>query len=91
MGRTCPRCPFWAGIDRFTHEPIPAALAKMSPDQVLVELRKDRTTHPHETLESADAHQAVLVPQLLAVLERCVTDSNTASDEESRLFCYGLY
>jgi hypothetical protein len=24
MGRTCPRCPFWAGIDRFTHEPIPA-------------------------------------------------------------------
>lgn len=22
MGRTCPRCPFWAGIDRFTHEPI---------------------------------------------------------------------
>ena len=22
MGRTCPRCPFWAGIDRFTHEPV---------------------------------------------------------------------
>jgi hypothetical protein len=22
MGRTCPQCPFWAGIDRFTHEPI---------------------------------------------------------------------
>ena len=22
MGRTCPRCPFWADIDRFTHEPI---------------------------------------------------------------------
>src|SRR5471030_2697837 len=21
MGRACPRCPFWAGIDRFTHEP----------------------------------------------------------------------
>jgi len=22
MGRTCPRCPFWADIDRFTHEPL---------------------------------------------------------------------
>jgi hypothetical protein len=22
MGRTCPRCPFWANRDRFTHEPI---------------------------------------------------------------------
>lgn len=27
MGRSCPRCPFWAGIDRFTHEPIPAPVA----------------------------------------------------------------
>jgi hypothetical protein len=31
LGRTCPRCPFWAGIDRFTHEPIPEPAAKMSP------------------------------------------------------------
>lgn len=22
MGRACPQCPFWAGIDRFTHEPL---------------------------------------------------------------------
>jgi hypothetical protein len=22
MGRACPHCPFWADIDRFTHEPI---------------------------------------------------------------------
>jgi hypothetical protein len=22
IGRTCPQCPFWAAIDRFTHEPI---------------------------------------------------------------------
>jgi hypothetical protein len=38
MGRTCPRCPFWAGSDRFTHEPIPEAKAKMSPEEVLSEL-----------------------------------------------------
>ena len=46
IGRTCPRCPFWAGIDRFTHEPISTLVAKMSPDQVLIELGKDRTTQP---------------------------------------------
>jgi hypothetical protein len=91
MGRTCPRCPFWAGIDRFTHEPIPAPVAKMSPDQVLVELGRERTTHPREALESADAHREVLVQPLLEVLQRCITDSDTASDEEARLFSYGLY
>ena len=53
IGRTCPQCPFWVGIDRFTHEPVSAPVAKMSPDQVLIELGKDRTTHPLEALESA--------------------------------------
>ena len=33
IGRTCPQCPFWASIDRFTHELIPTPVAKMSPDQ----------------------------------------------------------
>jgi hypothetical protein len=72
IGRGCPQCPFWAGIDRFTHEPIAAPVAKISPDQVLIELGKDRTTHPLEALESADAHRGVLVQPLLQVLERCV-------------------
>jgi Protein of unknown function (DUF1186) len=91
IGRTCPHCPFWAGIDRFTHEPIPAPVAKMPPQEVLVELAKDRHTHPLDALESADAHRAVLVPPLLQVLERCVTDPDTASEEEAQLFCYALY
>ena len=73
MGRSCPRCPFWAGIDRFTHEPIAPPVAKMSPEEVLIELAKDRSTHPLEALESADAHRGVLVQRLLQVLERCVT------------------
>ena len=63
----------------------------MSPDQVLIELGKDRTTHPREALESADAHRGVLVQPLLEILERCITDSNSASDEDAQLFCYGLY
>jgi hypothetical protein len=63
MGRTCPQCPFWFGIDRFTHEPIPAPVAKMLPDEVLIELAKDRTTHPLEALGSAETHCGVLVPR----------------------------
>jgi hypothetical protein len=91
MGRVCPRCPFWAGIDRFTHEPIPVPVATMSPDEVLIELARDRKTHPFEALESADAHRGVLVEPLLQVLERCVTNPDTASDEEAQLFSYALY
>jgi hypothetical protein len=91
LGRTCPHCPFWENIDRFTHEPIPAPVASMPPDQVLIELRSDRTTHPVAALESADAHRQVLVQPLLEVLERCVTDPEAVSDDESRLFCYALY
>ena len=91
VGRTCPLCPFWASIDRFTHEPVSAPVAKMSPDQVLIELAKDRSTHPLEELESADAHRGVLVQPLLQVLERCVTDPDLASEEEAQLFCYALY
>jgi Protein of unknown function (DUF1186)/SEC-C motif len=91
VGRTCPQCSFWAAIDRFTHEPIPTPVANMSPDQVLIELGKDRTTHPLDALGSADAHRGVLVQPLLEVLERCVTHPDTASDEEAQLFCYALY
>jgi hypothetical protein len=91
IGRTCPQCPFWASIDRFTHEPISAPVAKMSPDQVLLELAKDRTTHPLEALGSADAHRGVLVQPLLEGLDRCVTDPDTTSEEEAQLFCYALY
>src|SRR5215210_7989767 len=91
IGRTCPQCPFWASVDRFTHEPISAPVAKMSPEQVLIELARDRTTHPLEALGSAEAHRGVLVQPLLEVLDRRVTDPDTASDEEAQLFCYALY
>ena len=91
LGRTCPKCPFWTGIDRFTHEPISAPVATMSPDQVLIELGRDRTTHPLEALRSADAHRGVLVQPVLEVLENCVTHPDAASEEEAQLFCYALY
>ena len=91
MGRACPQCPFWASIDRFTHERISAPVATMSPDQVLIELGKDRTSHPLEALDSADAHRGVLVQPLLEALERGITHADTASKEEAQLVCYALY
>jgi hypothetical protein len=91
IGRTCPQCPFWASIDRFTHEPISAPVAKMSPDEVLIELANDRITHPLEALGSAEAHRGVLAQPLLDVLDRCVADPDSASEEEAQLFCYALY
>ncbi len=91
LGRTCPQCPFWSGIDRFTHEPISSPVATMSPDQVLIELRKDRTRQPLEALESADAHRDVLVQPLLRLLERCATDPDSASEADAQLFCYAVY
>jgi hypothetical protein len=91
LGRTCPRCPFWADIDRFTHEPIPVPVASMSPEEVLTELARDRNTHPVEALESADAHRGVLVQPLLDVVERCVSDPEAASEEEMQLCSYALY
>jgi hypothetical protein len=58
---------------------------------VLIELAQDRSTHPLDAFESADAHRGVLVQPLLEVLERCVTHPDTASEEEAQLFCYALY
>jgi hypothetical protein len=63
----------------------------MLPNEVLIELAQDRITHPLEALESADAHRDVLVQPLLEVLERCVTNPDTASEEEAQLCCYAVY
>jgi hypothetical protein len=41
MGRTCPWCPFWADIDRFTHEPLPVVVPTMSVSEVLEALSND--------------------------------------------------
>ncbi len=91
IGRTCPQCPFWAAIDRFTHQPIPTPVGKLSPDQVLIGLSKDLPTPPLDALESADAHRGVLAEPLLQLLERSVTDPDSASDADAQLFCYALY
>ena len=57
----------------------------------MIELGKDRHTHPLEALESADAHRGVLIQPLLQVLERCIADPDLASEADAQLFCYALY
>ena len=91
MGRTCPQCPFWAAIDRFSHEPIAPPVATMSPDEVLDELSMEQSTPPLAALESADAHREALIAPLLAAMDRALDDPTGASEEDASLFSYALY
>ena len=91
MGRTCPRCPFWADIDRFTHEPIAPPKPTRSPEQILAELSVVRDTQPLEALQSADAHRAALVEPLLQAIERGLANPSSLPDGEGMLFSYATY
>ena len=91
MGRTCPQCPFWANIDRFTHEPIVRPEATMSPDEVLEELSLQHSAPPLDALVSADAHRAALTDPLLDAVERGLQRGLDASESEIRLFSHALY
>jgi hypothetical protein len=91
MGRPCPRCPFWAGIDRFTHEPVTPTEPTMAPAEILSDLSSDGPEPPREALESADGHQPVLVEPLLRAIDCGLANPSGASPEEATLFCYALY
>jgi hypothetical protein len=91
MGRTCPLCPFWAGIDRFTHEPIAVPLPTMSPSEILTALAEAASAPPQEALASADGHRDALVEPLLAALDRGIANPVDASTEDGNLFSYALY
>jgi len=91
MGRTCPRCPFWEGIDRFTHEPVAPPAPTMAPSEILAALSSDRPVPPREALESADGHRPALVELLLGAIDDGLARPSTASPEEATLFSYALY
>jgi hypothetical protein len=91
MGRTCPQCPFWAGIDRFTHEPVTVPAPTMSVSDVLEALSADGAAPPEDALVAADGHRAALVEPLLAALDRGMADPQGASTEETNLFSHALY
>jgi hypothetical protein len=91
MGRTCPLCPFWAGIDRFTHEPIREPAPSVSPEEVLRLLADDRSNDYKDALTSADAHREALVGPLLEALDRGIANPTGASEQDASLFSYALY
>jgi hypothetical protein len=91
MGRTCPCCPFWAGIDRFTHEPIKLPPPTRSPEQILAELSELRDTQPLEALASADAHREALIEPLLQAIERGLANPTGLPEGEGMLFSYATY
>jgi len=91
MGRTCPLCPFWAGIDRFTHEPVAVPLPTMSPSEILTALAEAASVQPEAALASADGHREALVEPLLAALDRGIANPVDASTEDANLFSYALY
>ncbi len=91
MGRTCPHCPFWVNLDRFTHEPIKPPAPTRSPEQILAELSVVRDTQPIEALQSADAHREVLIAPLLKAMERGVANPAGLPAGEGMLFSYAAY
>jgi hypothetical protein len=91
MGRTCPLCPFWSGIDRFTHEPVLAPVPSMPAENVLRALAEDAPNGYEEALASADAHREALVGPLLDALENGIADPIGASKEDASTFSYALY
>jgi hypothetical protein len=91
MGRNCPRCPFWAGIDRFTHEPRRVPTPTLSPPEILSTLSRDASIQPAEALASAESHREALIEPLLSALDRGVAHPASASSREANLFSYALY
>ena len=91
MGRSCPRCPFWMGIDRFTHEPVGVPTPTLSPSEILETLSRDASVQPMEALASADACREALIDPLLAALDHCIENPTNAPIQEASLFSYALY
>jgi hypothetical protein len=46
MGGACSRCSFWAGIDRFTHEPVTPPVPTTAPAEILAALASDPPAPP---------------------------------------------
>ncbi len=91
MGRTCPNCPFWASIDRFTHQPIVLPAPTRSVEEILAELSTESEKQPLAALESADAHRTALVEPLLRAIERGLEDPTELPGNEAMLFSYATY
>ncbi len=91
LGETCPQCPFWHEIDRFTHQPKARMAPSLTPEQVLAELSVVRDTQPVDALAAADLHRGALIDPLLQGIERGLADPTGLPENEGMLFSYSMY
>lgn len=91
LGRVCPHCPFWEGLDRMTLEPVVLPAPTRSPEQILEELAQTGDHQPLAALASADAHREALTEPLLQVIERGLGDPEGLPEGEATLFSYATY
>jgi hypothetical protein len=90
-GGTCPRCPFWQNIDRYTQEPNAPSAPGLTPEQILAELSVVRDTHPVEALAAADLHREALIGPLLQAIMRGIEDPTGLPQNDATLFTYAIY
>lgn len=88
-GEECPRCPFWANLNRFTLEP--KSLSRpLSPEQILAGLACDRDSPPALSLAAAENHREQMVEPFVQAVECALNHPQDPSEEAGQLFCYAL-
>jgi len=91
MGESCPRCPFWRTVDRFTHRPITSPALNLTPEEVLAELSVARATQPIVALAAADLHRKALMAPLLTAIEQGLANPAGLPEGATILFNYAMY
>ncbi|WP_157899924.1 DUF1186 domain-containing protein [Luteitalea pratensis] len=89
MGEECPRCPAWAGIDRWTGQSrVPR---QWSASVALAILSTPGHVGRPAAIVAADQYRDAIVEAVLATLARITAHPETATDADSSLITDGLY
>ena len=89
LGGTCPQCPFWDNIDRFTLDPV-SLNRPLTPEQIMAGLSCERETPPAMSLAAAEKHQEQMVEPFLQVVERALANPGAVSRADALLIPYAL-
>ena len=88
-GGECPRCPFWANVDRLTLEPK-SLDRPLTPDQIIAGLSRKRLTQPLLSFEAVERHREQMIEPFLQTIERILNQPDRATIDEAALFSYCL-
>jgi hypothetical protein len=88
-GQVCPRCPFWANVDRHTLEPK-SLDAPLTPEQIIAGLSCQRDTQPLLSFAAAELHRDLMIEPFIQAVERGLADPKNAKPGEALLFSYAL-